>query len=125
MEYEQILVDLNNEFNRQQELLKYLNFLKTTFPFLQTNPRVANSLDELIASLEAHIQALQQFILRMEELIFDLPFVELPYYIVRPGDTLFRIARRFNTTVDALVAANRITNPNRLSIGQRLIIPAE
>jgi len=45
-------------------------------------------------------------------------------YYVQPGDTLFNIARRFNTTVDALLAANVICNPNLIFIGEVLIIPS-
>jgi len=44
-------------------------------------------------------------------------------YIVRPGDTLSAIAKRFNVTVPALVAANTLTDPNLIRVGQRLIIP--
>ena len=44
-------------------------------------------------------------------------------YVVQAGDTLSRIATRFNTTVQAIVNANNLTNPNQLSVGQRLIIP--
>src|SRR5688572_20597110 len=43
-------------------------------------------------------------------------------YMVQAGDTLFSIARRFNTTVDTLIALNGITNPNLLNIGQVLIV---
>ena len=43
-------------------------------------------------------------------------------YIVRPGDNLWEIARRFNTTVQTLRAINNISSDN-LSIGQKLIIP--
>lgn len=44
-------------------------------------------------------------------------------YVVQRGDTLYRIAVRNNTTVSALVAANNITNPNVIFVGQRLVIP--
>ncbi|MDX2076706.1 MAG: LysM peptidoglycan-binding domain-containing protein [bacterium] len=44
-------------------------------------------------------------------------------YTVVAGDTLSKIAQRFNTTVDAIVRANNLSNPNSLSVGQRLIIP--
>jgi LysM repeat protein len=46
-------------------------------------------------------------------------------YTVTSGDTLVAIARRYGTTVDAIVDANDLTNPNRLSIGQELLIPIE
>lgn len=44
-------------------------------------------------------------------------------YTVQAGDTLFRIALRFNTTVSALATANGIANPALIYAGQRLIIP--
>lgn len=44
-------------------------------------------------------------------------------YIVRPGDTLSTIAARHGTTVTALVAANRLADPDMIRIGQLLTIP--
>ena len=42
-------------------------------------------------------------------------------YIVRRGDTLLRIARRFGTSVQAILAVNpQIRNPNRIFAGQPL-----
>ena len=46
-----------------------------------------------------------------------------PIYIVQPGDTLSSIAARFGVSVDDLMAANGIADPNLLSAGQQLIIP--
>ena len=43
-------------------------------------------------------------------------------YIVKKGDTLSSIAKRYNTTVDALVKANSIPNKNRIFVDQELII---
>jgi LysM repeat protein len=44
-------------------------------------------------------------------------------YRVRAGDTLFRIARRHETSVNRLVRLNRIANPNLIYTGQVLCIP--
>ena len=44
------------------------------------------------------------------------------YYIVKYGDTLWGISRRFNTTVDKLVALNNIANRNLINVGQKLRI---
>ncbi len=51
------------------------------------------------------------------------PIPSGPVYIVQPGDTLTEIAQRFNVTVDALMTANNISNPNLLSAGQQVVIP--
>lgn len=44
-------------------------------------------------------------------------------YLVQPGDTLFRLALRFGTSVAALQAANGLGASTRLYAGQSLIIP--
>lgn len=45
------------------------------------------------------------------------------YYIVKSGDSLYKIANQYNTTVDELKRINNLSS-NLLSIGQRLILPS-
>ena len=44
-------------------------------------------------------------------------------HTVARGDTFYRLARRYGTTVSAIAAANPQINPNRLQIGQILVVP--
>ena len=44
-------------------------------------------------------------------------------YTVKAGDTMYAIALKFGTTVQIIAAANNISNPNLISVGQVLIIP--
>ncbi|GAB6087828.1 LysM peptidoglycan-binding domain-containing protein [Alkaliphilus crotonatoxidans] len=44
-------------------------------------------------------------------------------YIIKPGDTFYRIAMQYNITVSALIAANPTVNPNYLVVGQQICIP--
>lgn len=46
-------------------------------------------------------------------------------YTVVAGDTLTKIARRYNTTVDSLVKLNNIANPNLINVGQKIRIPSK
>jgi LysM domain len=46
-----------------------------------------------------------------------------PTYTVVRGDSAFLIARRFGVDQSALLAANGISNPNRVYVGQVLTIP--
>lgn len=48
---------------------------------------------------------------------------ELPTYIVQPGDTLFSISIRFGVSLDELIQANNLTNPDILSPGTAIKIP--
>jgi len=43
-------------------------------------------------------------------------------YFIQPGDTLWKIAKRYHTTVEELMNANEIEDPNRLVPGERLFI---
>ena len=44
-------------------------------------------------------------------------------YVVRSGDTVWQIARRYSTSANSIISANQLENPNVLSVGQALIIP--
>ncbi len=45
-------------------------------------------------------------------------------YIVQSGDSLYSLAQRFNTTVEALTTANNIGEPGQLFAGQSILVPA-
>src|SRR3990170_2748960 len=63
----------------------------------------------LVGSLLAHVPAAAQ--------------QDGPVYVVVEGDTLFGIAIRFGTTVEALAAANGISDLSAIFPGMRLFLP--
>lgn len=44
-------------------------------------------------------------------------------YTIKPGDTLYNIAKRHYTTVAKIITANPNIEPNNLTIGQQIIVP--
>lgn len=44
-------------------------------------------------------------------------------HVVAPGETIYAIARHYDVSVDAIVAANRITDFSAIEVGTRLRIP--
>jgi len=44
-------------------------------------------------------------------------------HTVKSGDTLSAIASQYGTTVEAIAEANKLADPNWLTIGQKLVIP--
>ncbi len=44
-------------------------------------------------------------------------------YVVQPGDTLTKIATRFQVSIQSLVQANHLSDPNAIRAGQTLVIP--
>lgn len=68
-----------------------------------------------------------------ENLITDIEIMPIPpevldkipsmvLYVVRKGDTLWKLAKRFNTTVQNIAAINNIENPDLIYPNQKLII---
>ncbi|MDD5902906.1 MAG: glycosyl hydrolase family 18 protein [Oscillospiraceae bacterium] len=46
-------------------------------------------------------------------------------FVVKRGDTLYSIAKRFGVTTERLSYINALSDPNRLSVGQTLVIPGD
>ncbi|HHW70257.1 MAG TPA: LysM peptidoglycan-binding domain-containing protein [Clostridiales bacterium] len=44
-------------------------------------------------------------------------------YVIKAGDTFYKLASRFGTTVEAIMKANPGVDPKNLQIGQRICIP--
>jgi len=44
-------------------------------------------------------------------------------HVVKRGDTLYIIAQQYGTSMEAIIAANGISDPSSLEVGQRLVIP--
>lgn len=68
------------------------------------------------------------FILLINLVLFSFPVAAQdasvgPIYIIQPGDTLNSIAERFGISVNELIDANNLTDPNLISQGMSLIIP--
>lgn len=53
----------------------------------------------------------------------DEDYDSLILYITQPGDSLWKIAKRFNSTVDELKRMNGIENENTIMVGQKIYIP--
>lgn len=44
-------------------------------------------------------------------------------YVIKSGDTIYKLAMTYKTTVEAIMAINPGLNPNNLQVGQRICIP--
>ena len=53
----------------------------------------------------------------------DFEDYSLVIYIVKPGDTLWSIAKKLKSTVDDIVKANAIEDENKIKPGEKLYIP--
>lgn len=53
----------------------------------------------------------------------DLEDYSVIIYVVRGGDTLWKIAKRFGSTVDDIARVNGMKNPDKINIGEKIYIP--
>ena len=44
-------------------------------------------------------------------------------YFVKPGDTLWNIAKKFKSTINAIASVNGLEDENKINVGQQLFIP--
>lgn len=91
--------------------------------------------DDLLDAHEAAIARLEATVQSQRRKLVELG-VETPEPVATPvpgretthtvgsGDTLSGIAQRYGTSVEAIVAANSLANPNELTVGHVLRIPA-
>ena len=57
-----------------------------------------------------------------EEMAETMPMAGAVIYMVQKGDSLWKIAKRYRTTVADIVAVNEIENPDLIYPGQKLLI---
>lgn len=56
----------------------------------------------------------------------DIDFIDniasMTIYVVEKGDTLWKLAKQFNTTTEEIISINDLENPDFINIGQKLLI---
>jgi len=88
----------------------------TTVPPLKVPGWTPRELPELRAEAE---RCASDADIRPVEMPEDGP----PTVVVEPGDTLGEIAKRFDRTVEEFMRANGVDDPNKLAVGQQLVVP--
>ena len=58
----------------------------------------------------------------MDEETASMPMAGAVIYMVQKGDSLWKIAKKYRTTVNDILAVNDIENPDLIYPGQKLLI---
>ena len=99
--------------------------------YLNTNHLKVEQIDErtikLFLDLKTRIKITQTKTLALvtdSALIspLDGPKPSMLFYLVQPGDTLWKIARRYNTTMESITQENQLTAES-VVVGEKLLIP--
>ncbi len=88
----------------------------------QNQPSLAAAIEEAeqFSSLGDYAKAFERY---SEALRGADPGYESLIHVVKPGEYLTLLANRYGSTIQAIIAANNIANPNKIFTNQQLEIP--
>ncbi len=115
-------------------VLAVLSFWERTHPFsIEATPTLTEAASAIIPPLNpgtpldtpdiAEVTLATATPVRPSEIQSEATAAGGREYIVQLGDTLMSIAQRFDVAMEAIIEANGLVNPDRLDVGQVLIIP--
>jgi g-D-glutamyl-meso-diaminopimelate peptidase len=101
--------------------------LKMTFPYVV---RKGDTLNRIARRFAVHIQSLYSVNSQLNPSDYIVPgqVIQIPvrttnYYVIQADDTFFDLSKRFNISLEDLIAANSNADPRRLKIGQTIVLP--
>lgn len=108
----------------QQESCRKAESLLKQRKFEEARQLLVPLLDDLATDTQFYHHVVRLLNLAADELLANDQFVP-PYtaYTVKSGDNLTVIARKHKTSLDRIMEASELSNPNRLRIGMELKIP--
>ena len=113
-------------FDYEGAVLMYQNAVNTG----DLRNRLATTEPGFVASIDAANQLAQSSSFRLSYIRYrdafeqnELLYSEFVTHVVREGEYLSQIARIYQSSIQAIVKANSITDPNRIVAGDELIIP--
>ena len=60
---------------------------------------------------------------KIEEKVLNLSELDsINIYIVKPGDSLWKIAKKYKTSIEKIIKTNDIANSDKIDVGQKLLI---
>lgn len=121
-----VAVTLGLLFDYEGAVLMYQTAVETGdlhARYAETDPAFISSLDsaEALALNEDYRLAYIRYrdVFNQNQLVYT----DFVIHVVGPGDYLSKLANQYNTTIQAIALANDLADPNRVIIGQELIIP--
>ncbi|MGB2925282.1 MAG: peptidoglycan DD-metalloendopeptidase family protein [Limnothrix sp.] len=91
-------------------------------PIAQPTATIENKPDSVVVEPQIEVDTVENIPSESPVLVASIPSRT---HTVRPGETLYAIARRYGIAGRDLIVANRLDNPNRITVNQQLLIPAE
>ena len=80
---------------------------------------------KLILDVNTHIENVSLFdIIKdiVDEKLDISTLDSINIYVVKPGDNLWKIAKKYKTSVEKIVKTNNIENPDVINVGEKILI---
>ena len=121
-------VDLPFNFEENSDRISERSNIETILNIKQNDFIVRDGTIEVTIGVEFKISEQKNVRLDIIEAVNELESKQcnnysMVIYFVKPGDTLWKIAKMFRSTVDDIASVNNIENPDKISVGQQLYIP--
>ena len=121
-------VDLQFNFDILSDKIEEKSNIETVLKIKQNDFVIRDGIIEITIGVEFNVSEQKNKVLNMIE---DIKIEEMKncnnysmvIYFVKPGDSLWKIAKKFRSTVDDIAKVNDIENPDKINAGQQLYIP--
>ncbi|OFI06176.1 LysM domain/BON superfamily protein [Clostridium acetireducens DSM 10703] len=130
---EKYIYNVNNEiaFNCSVDIpgckIDMQSVAKASLESLEANIEANTIAVKAIIEVESRVNYIKhkEFLVNIEPVEGEIPEkkASVIIYVVQNGDTLWKISKRYYTTIDELININDIEDPNRIKPGQKIIIP--
>lgn len=115
--------------NQKYEMSQAEENAKMTIDILGENVNVVQNGTDIEVKLTLDVNTNLEDIAKMsiidqiEDMPLDLSSLDsINLYIVKPGDSLWKIAKKYKTSVDKIVKINQIENPDTIDVGQKILV---
>lgn len=121
-------VDLQFNFDMISDKIEEKSMIETILNIRQNDFIIKDGVIEITIGIEFNVSEQKNRILNLLEEIKieeskDFNTYSMVIYFVKPGDSLWKIAKMFKSTVDDIARINDIEDVNRINVGEQLYIP--
>lgn len=121
-------VDLPFNFDITSDIIEEKSYIETSLKIKQNDFVIRDGVIEITIGVEFNVSEQKSKALNMIEEIKmeeskDCNNYSMVIYFVKPGDSLWKIAKMFKSTVEDIARINEIQNLDRIDAGQQLYIP--
>ena len=118
MEVERLSAEVN-----QLSLLRDNDMVQLESKIQQLTATQAQDKKEIIAALSKRVEQLLKNVASSAAVATNNSSDYGIEHVVRPGETLSAISKAYGISSRAIISANKLKNPDRLGVGQKLFIP--